>query len=377
MTIRMVDTLTQYEHIREEVDAAIADVLKTGAYINGPWVNNFRQHLAEYLGAKHVIACANGTDALQIALMALELQPGDEVITAPFTFFATAEVVALLGLKPVFVDVDPFTFNIDVAKIEAAITPRTKVIMPVHLFGLPAEMGPIMEIAEKHGIFVVEDNAQALGSTYTFSSGLTQKAGTIGHIGCTSFYPSKNLGAYGDGGAIFTNDDVLGERLNTICNHGSKVRYYHERIGVNSRLDSMQAAVLDIKLRHLDKYNASRSIAADLYDEHFSGIEGLQIPARSAHAKHVFHQYTLRILAGREKRDAMQKMLNERGVPSMIYYPVSLHQQEAYAEFGYKDGDFPISEGLTAEVLSLPMHSELTPDQVEYIAKAVVDSFHS
>lgn len=377
MTIRMVDTLTQYEHIREEVDAAIADVLRSGAYINGPWVNNFRQHLGDYLGVKHVIACANGTDALQIALMALELEPGDEVITAPFTFFATAEVVALLKLKPVFVDVDPNTFNLDVSQLEAAITPRTKVILPVHLFGLPADMAPIMDIAEKHGVFVVEDNAQALGSTYTFPSGLTKKAGAIGHIGCTSFYPSKNLGAYGDAGAIFTNDDELANRLQTICNHGSNVRYYHERIGVNSRLDSMQAAVLDIKLRHLDKYNASRSIAADLYDEFFSGTEGIATPARTANGKHVFHQYTLRILPGREKRDAMQKMLQERGVPSMIYYPVSLHQQEAYAEFGYKDGDFPVSEQLTAEVLSLPMHSELTPDQVEYIAKAVIDCFNA
>lgn len=377
MTIRMVDTLTQYEHIREEVDAAIADVLKTGAYINGPWVNSFRKNLAEYLGVKHVIACANGTDALQIALMALELKPGDEVITAPFTFFATAEVVALLQLKPVFVDVDPDTFNLDVNKLEAAITPRTKAIVPVHLFGLPADMAPIMEIAEKHGIFVVEDNAQALGSTYTFPDGLTKRAGAIGHIGCTSFYPSKNLGAYGDAGAIFTNDDVLGERLQTICNHGSNVRYYHERIGVNSRLDSIQAAVLDIKLRHLDKYNASRSIAADLYDEFFAGTEGIATPVRTPNSKHVFHQYTLRILPGRAKRDAMQKMLQERGVPSMIYYPVSLHQQEAYAEFGYKDGDFPVSEQLTAEVLSLPMHSELTPDQVEYIAKAVVECFNA
>lgn len=377
MTIRMVDTLTQYEHIREDVDAAIADVLKSGAYINGPWVNQFRQHLAEYLGVKHVIACANGTDALQIALMALELQPGDEVITAPFTFFATAEVVALLGLKPVFVDVDPDTFNIDVSKIEAAITPRTRVIMPVHLFGLPAEMDSIMEIAEKHGIYVVEDNAQALGSTYTHSDGKAVKAGGIGHIGCTSFYPSKNLGAYGDGGAIFTNDDELGNKLQTICNHGSNVRYYHERIGVNSRLDSIQAAVLDIKLRHLDTFNAARSSAADLYDAHFANIEGIQTPVRMPNAQHVFHQYTLRIIAGREKRDAMQKMLNERGVPSMIYYPVSLHEQEAYAEFGYSHGDFPVSEGLTAEVLSLPMHSELTPEQVEYIANAVIDCFNA
>lgn len=377
MTIRMVDTLTQYEHIKNEVDQAVQEVIVSGQYINGPWVQDFRKNLAEYLGAKHVIACANGTDALQIALMALGVQPGDEVITAPFTFFATAEVVALLGLKPVFVDIDPDTFNIDVSQIEAAITDRTKVIMPVHLFGLPADMEPIMEIAKRHNLRVVEDAAQSIGANYTFSNGETVKSGVIGDIGCTSFYPSKNLGAYGDGGAIFTNDDELGATLQCICNHGSRERYYHERIGVNSRLDSIQAAVLDIKLRHLDDYNAARISAADLYDSFFKGVDGLQTPNRLSNAKHVFHQYTLRILEGREKRDRIQKMMGEKNIPAMIYYPVSLHEQEAYQEFGYSHGDFPVSEKMTEEVISLPMHSELTPEQVEYISKSFLDCYHN
>lgn len=376
MDIKMVDTTTQYAHIRAEVDAAIREVLETGIYIGGPWVNRFREDLGEYLGAKHVIACANGTDALQVALMALELQPGDEVLTSPFTFFATAEVIALLGLRPVFVDIDPHTFNIDPAKIEAAITPRTKCIIPVHLFGQSSDMEPIMEIAEKHKLWVIEDNAQAIGAEYTMRDGSKVKAGLVGHIGCTSFYPSKNLGAYGDAGAIFTNDSVLGDRLQVICNHGSHKKYYHERIGVNSRLDAIQAAVLDIKLRHLDTYNATRQAAASYYDELLGNVEGISIPGREPNSTHVFHQYTLRIQAGRAKRDQLQQALAERKIPSMVYYPVPLHIQEAYASYGFKNGDFPISEQCSEEVISLPMHSELDRAQVEYIVKNFLECYH-
>ncbi|MEM7038222.1 MAG: DegT/DnrJ/EryC1/StrS family aminotransferase, partial [Bacteroidota bacterium] len=276
----MVDTITQYGKIREEVDAAIREVVESGMYINGPAVHRFRENLASYLGAERVVACANGTDALQVALMALELQPGDEVITVPFTFFATAEVIALLGLRPVFVDIDPDTFNIDPAKIEAAITEKTKCIIPVHLFGQPCDMEAIMKIARKHNLYVIEDAAQSIGADNTFSDGKTYKSGLIGDIGCTSFYPSKNLGAYGDAGAIFTNNAELGERCQVICNHGSHKRYYHERIGVNSRLDSIQAAILDIKLKHLDTYNNARRAAADVYDQHFAGVEGIITPVR-------------------------------------------------------------------------------------------------
>lgn len=376
MEIRMVDTITQYNLIKEEVDAAVAEVISTGAYINGPAVKRFTANFKDYLGAKSVIPCANGTDALQIALMALDLQPGDEVITSPFTFFATAEVIALLGLIPVFVDVDPGTFNIDPAKLEAAITPKTKCIIPVHLFGQPSEMESIMEIATRHQLWVVEDNAQAIGSDYTFKDGRTQKAGMIGHIGCTSFYPSKNLGAYGDGGAIFTNDEELGEKLLMICNHGSKERYYHERIGVNSRLDSIQGAILDVKLGHLDRYNASRAAAAAKYDELLAGVEGIEIPKRAPNTTHVFHQYTLQITEGRERRDRLQAQLAELKIPAMVYYPVPLHEQEAYAPYGFKKGDFPISEALSEKVISLPMHSELDNAQIEYIVQHLLACYH-
>jgi UDP-2-acetamido-2-deoxy-ribo-hexuluronate aminotransferase len=376
MHIKMVDTIGQYRHIQAEVDAAIHEVLETGAYINGPSVKRFTENFAAYLGAKSVIPCANGTDALQIALMALDLQPGDEVITSPFTFFATAEVIALLGLVPVFVDIDAATFNLDASKLEAAITPKTRCIIPVHLFGLCSDMAPIMEIATRRGVWVVEDNAQAIGSDYTFADGSTVKAGLIGHIGCTSFYPSKNLGAYGDAGAIFTNDVALGEKLLMICNHGSRKKYYHERIGVNSRLDSIQAAVLDVKLKHLNAYNAARQAAAGWYDELLGGVAGLALPGRSTYSTHVFHQYTLRIAAGREKRDRMQALLAERGVPSMVYYPVPLHVQEAYAPYGFKKGDFPISERCSEEVISLPMHSELDRTQVAYIVEQFLACYH-
>jgi UDP-2-acetamido-2-deoxy-ribo-hexuluronate aminotransferase len=369
--VRMVDTITQYEHIRGEVDSVIREVLETGMYIGGPIVNRFRENLAKYLGIPHVIPCANGTDALQIALMALDLKPGDEVITSPFTFFATAEVIALLGLRPVFADIDPLTFNIDPSKIETAITPQTKCIIPVHLFGQCADMEPIMKIAEKHGIYVIEDNAQAIGSEYLFSDGRKVKGGTIGHIGCTSFYPSKNLGAYGDAGAIFTPDPIWADRLQVICNHGSHKKYYHERIGVNSRLDAIQAGILDAKLKHLDAYNQSRQQAAAWYDELLRGVQGIQIPGRASYSTHVFHQYTLRIEAGRAERDRIQQELAARKIPSMVYYPVPLHIQEAYQPYGFVAGDFPVSEKAAEEVLSLPMHSELTKEQVEY----VVDNF--
>lgn len=375
MEIRMVDTVSQYARIRKEVDAAIQEVLETGIYIGGPWVNRFREDLAAYLGAKHVIACANGTDALQVALMALDLQPGDEVITSPFTFIATVEVIALLGLVPVFADIDPDTFNIDPTKIEARITPRTKCIIPVHLFGQNSDMEAIMAIADRHKLWVVEDNAQAIGADYTFSDGRSLKGGVIGHIGCTSFYPSKNLGAYGDAGAIFTNDSALGDRLQVICNHGSHKKYYHERIGVNSRLDAIQAAVLDIKLRHLNEYTAARQAAAAWYDELLSGVDGIVLPGRSSFSTHVFHQYTLRITAGRAKRDQLQARLAERKIPSMVYYPVPLHIQDACAPYGFKNGDFPVSELCSEQVISLPMHSELDRAQVEYVVKNLLECY--
>jgi UDP-2-acetamido-2-deoxy-ribo-hexuluronate aminotransferase len=367
--IKMVDTIGQYRHIQAEVDAAIHEVLETGAYINGPAVKRFAENFGKYLGAKVVIPNGNCTDGLQIALMALGLQPGDEVITSPFTFFATAEVIALLGLIPVFVDIDHATFNIDPSKIEAAITSKTRCIIPVHLFGLCSDMEPILEIAKRHGVYVVEDNAQAIGGEYTFADGRKCTTGLMGDIGCTSFYPSKNLGAYGDAGCNYTNDADLGEKMRMICNHGSRKKYYHERIGVNSRMDSFQAAVLDVKLKHLDTYNATRQAAAGWYDALLEGIPGIVLPGRTANSTHVFHQYTLRIQAGREKRDRMQALLAERGIPTMVYYPVPLHVQEAAAPYGYQKGDFPVSELSSEQVISLPMHSELDRDQVTYIVE--------
>ncbi len=370
----MVDTITQYEHIKDEVDAAVAEVVASGAYINGPAVKQFTANLATYLGAERVIPCANGTDALQVALMALDLQPGDEVITTPFTFAATCEVVALLGLKPVFVDVTDDSFNIATAQIEAAITEKTKAIIPVHLFGQPADMQPIMDIAKKHNLYVIEDAAQSIGATYTMADGTTHQSGLIGHIGTTSFYPSKNLGAFGDGGALWTNNIELADKILQVCNHGSNRRYYYDMVGVNSRLDSIQAAILDTKLKQLDTYNANRIAAADLYDQAFAGVEGIVTPWRSANCKHVFHQYTLRIESGREKRDFVQTGLGERGIPSGVYYPVSLHLQPAYA-YDNKEGDFPVSERLSEEVISLPMHSELDATQVAYIAENFLELY--
>ncbi len=375
MTIRMVDTITQYERIKHEMNAAIAEVVASGAYINGPAVKQFTANLANYLGAERVIPCANGTDALQVALMALELQPGDEVITTPFTFAATCEVVALLGLKPVFVDVTDDSFNINTSKIEAAITEKTKAIVPVHLFGQPADMQPIMDIANKYNLYVIEDAAQSIGATYTMASGMTYQSGLIGHVGTTSFYPSKNLGAYGDGGALWTNDTQLADKILQVCNHGSNRRYYYDMIGVNSRLDSIQAAILDTKLKYLDTYNTNRIAAADLYDRAFAGVDGLVTPWRSGNCRHVFHQYTLRVKSGRKKRDFIRKELGERGIPSGVYYPVSLHLQPAYT-YDNKVGDFPVSERLSEEVISLPMHSELDANQVAYIAGNFLELFN-
>ncbi len=368
MKIRMVDTITQYETIKEEVDSAVQSVIRSGAYINGPVVKQFIENLANYLGVSHVIPCGNGTDALQVALMALGLKAGDEVITSSFTFVATAEVIALLGLKPVFVDVDPTTFNIKPSLIEAAVTEKTKAIIPVHLFGHPADMIPIMEIAQKHKLFVIEDNAQAIGANYQMGNGKFVKAGTIGHVGTTSFYPSKNLGAYGDGGAIFTQDEKIAKQLLAICNHGSERRYYHDSIGVNSRLDAIQAAILDIKLRQLDNYNAARRKAAETYQALLNNVEEILLPIEATYAHHVYHQYTIRIKGGRVLRDAVKAYMDKQEIPAMIYYPVPLHLQKAYQGYGYKAGDLPVTEQLSEEVLSLPIHSELPGEQIIQVA---------
>lgn len=366
----MVDLVGQYHKIKSEVDQAIQNVLETAAFINGPEVKNFQASLEKYLGCTSVIPCANGTDALQVAMMALGLKPGDEVITANFTYVATAEVIALLGLKPVLVEVDPETFTIDPEAIEKAVTDKTKAIVPVHLFGQCADMEKIMKIADKHKLYVIEDVAQAIGSDYTYSDGSTKKAGTIGTVGCTSFFPSKNLGCYGDGGAIYTNDAELGKKIRMICNHGQSVQYYHDSIGVNSRLDSIQAAVLNIKLKHLDDYAAARNKAAAFYDKAFSNIKGITIPKRAKNSTHVFHQYTL-LLDGID-RNGLREFLASRDIPSMIYYPVPLHMQKAYLDPRYKEGDFPITERLCRSVISLPMHTELDEQTLEFITSSVI-----
>ena len=367
----MVDLRSQYAHIKAEIDAGIQEVIDSAAFIKGPKVKAFQEHLEAYTGAKHVIPVGNGTDALQIALMGLGLKPGDEVITPTFTFIATAEVVALLGLTPVVVDVNWETMNMDVEAVRRAITPRTKAIVPVHLFGQCADMEALMALAEEHQLYVVEDACQAIGARYTFSNGETKQAGTIGHIGCTSFFPSKNLGCYGDGGAIFTNDDTLADRMQAIANHGCHVRYHHDEVGVNSRLDSIQAAILDAKLPHLDAYTAARQRAAAYYDKAFANNEKLLIPGRDPHSTHVFHQYTLRVVG--VDRDQVREGLAERGIPAMIYYPVPLHQQKAYLDPRYKDGDFPVAERLAACVLSLPMHTELDEEQLAFITSSVLE----
>ena len=369
--LQMVDLQTQYARIKQDIDAGIQEVIESAAFIKGPKVAAFQEHLEQYTGAKHVIPVGNGTDALQIALMGLGLKPGDEVITPTFTFIATAEVVALLGLTPVVVDVDWQTMNMDMETVRRAITPRTKAIVPVHLFGQCADMEALMALAKEHHLYVVEDACQAIGAKYTFANGETHQAGTIGHIGCTSFFPSKNLGCYGDGGAIFTNDDALADRMRAIANHGCRVRYHHDEVGVNSRLDSIQAAILDAKLPHLDEYIAARQNAAAYYDQAFAGNDKLLIPGRQANSTPVFHQYTLRVVG--TDRDRLREQLAERGIPSMIYYPVPLHQQVAYRDPRYKDGDFPVAERLAACVLSLPMHTELDNEQLEYITTNVLE----
>ncbi len=371
--IQMVDLKTQYLRFQKEIDAAVLEVLGSTAYINGPAVKAFQASMESYLDAKHVIPCANGTDALQIALMALGLQPGDEVIVPAFTYVATAEVIALLQLKPVMVDVDPKSFNVTSELIEPAITSKTKAIVPVHLFGQSCDMEPIMSLARKHNLFVVEDNAQAIGADYKTSEGTNQKTGTIGHIGCTSFYPSKNLGAYGDAGAISTNDDELANMIRMVANHGQNKRYYHKYVGVNSRLDSIQAAILNIKLKHLDEFAAARRKAADFYDQAFAETPQLQTPLRSGFSSHVFHQYTLVVKEG--DRDALQAYLKENGIPSMIYYPVPLYEQEAYKESSKGIEKLPVTDYLCKTVISLPMHTELTDEMLNYITDTVKGFF--
>lgn len=368
--IQMVDLIGQYEKIQQEVDQAVLQVIRSSAYINGPEVKAFQADLESYLGAKHVINCANGTDALQIAMMALDLQPGDEVITADFTYVATAEVIALLKLKPVLVDVNPDTFTLDPAAVERAITPKTRAIVPVHLFGQCAPMEAIMEIAHKHKLYVIEDTAQAIGSNYTFRDGSVKKAGTIGTIGCTSFFPSKNLGCYGDGGALFTQDDELAKKIRMIANHGQSVLYYHDVVGVNSRLDSIQAAILRIKLRHLDAYAAARRTVADRYDRAFANNPKLKTPVRASWSDHVFHQYTL-VLQGVD-RTKMREYLASKEIPAMIYYPVPLHLQKAYKDPRYAEGAFPVTEHLCEHVISLPIHTEMDPETQDYIIREVL-----
>jgi dTDP-4-amino-4,6-dideoxygalactose transaminase len=373
-TIQMVDLKTQYSRIQKEIDHAVLETIRSTAYINGPKVQSFQRNLEKYLGVKHVIPCANGTDALQIALMALDLQPGDEVIVPAFTYVATAEVIGLLRLTPVMVDVDPDTFNLTAEIAEAAVTPRTRAIVPVNLFGQSCDLAPIMDLAARYNLYVVEDNAQAIGADYTMPDGVRQKTGTIGHIGCTSFYPSKNLGAYGDGGAISTNDDALAEKMRMIANHGQTKRYYHGLIGVNSRLDAVQAAILDIKLRYLDDYAAARQRAAAYYDRAFAGLPQVQIPKRQHNSTHVFHQYTLVVREG--DRDALQQYLGDQGIPSMIYYPVPLYEQEAYKHIiGTPIDRLPVTDELCRRVISLPMHTELTEAQLAVVVEGVKNFF--
>ena len=369
--IPMVDLVGQYNKIKPEVDSAIQEILSKASFINGPHVKSFQENLQKYLDVKHVIPCANGTDALQVAMMALNLQPGDEVITTTFTFIATAEVIALLRLTPVLVDIEKDSYNIDPQAIERAITPKTKAIVPVHIFGQCANMEAIMDIARRHNLYVVEDNAQAIGADYTFSDGTVKKAGTIGTIGCTSFFPSKNLGCYGDGGALFTNDDDLAEQIRVVVNHGMKVRYYHDYVGVNSRLDTIQAAVLDIKLKHLDEYIKARQEAAAYYDKAFSVTDKIITPKKSYFTTHVYHQYVM-VLNGVDRAKLMEH-LQSKGISCAIYYPVPLHEQKAYQDPRYKKGDFPISEYLCENVIALPMHTEFTEEQLEYVTSTILD----
>ena len=373
--IQMVDLKGQYNRIKKEIDEAVIGCIESAEFINGKQVGEFAEQLAKYVGVKHVIPCANGTDALQIALMALGLQTGDEVIVPAFTYVATAEVIALLKLKPVMVDVNPEDFSINLDQVKKAITPKTKAIVPVHLFGQCAGMEELLSIAKENKLFVVEDTAQAIGSSYTFKNGEVHQAGTMGNIGTTSFFPSKNLGCYGDGGAMFTNDDALAARLKMIANHGQSKKYYHDEIGVNSRLDTIQAAILKIKLRYLTEYFNARNKAANYYDQHLGEISQIEMPTRVANSTHAFHQYTLKIKNG--KRDELKQFLQEKGIPSMIYYPLPLHFQQAFKSDQYPAGSLPVSETLANQVLSLPIHTELSESTQDYIVKAVQQFFNS
>ena len=374
--IQMVDTKTQYQQIKDEVDNAVLEVMESSAFINGKPVQDFSANLSAYVGIKHTIPCANGTDALQIAMMALDLKPGDEVITPSFTYIATTEVIALLKLTPVFVEVDSKTFCMDPAALEKVITSKTKAIVPVHLYGQAAPMEAIMAIAKKHNLHVIEDNAQAIGCDYTFSDGSKKKTGTIGHIGATSFYPSKNLGAFGDGGSIFTNDDLLADKMKMIANHGQSRRYYHDMVGCNSRLDTVQAAILDIKLRHLDEYNTARRTAADFYDNAFSGHPKIKTPFRAAWSKHVFHQYTLLLEDGNNSsvlRTGLNEFLAGHKIPSMIYYPVPGHRQKMFEQFNVASKTMPVTDWLTERVISLPIHTELDEEHLQFITTKVLE----
>jgi UDP-2-acetamido-2-deoxy-ribo-hexuluronate aminotransferase len=371
--IQMVDLKGQYEKIKNEVDAGIQDVINTTAFINGPQIEKFQKNFESYLDIKHVITCANGTDSLQIAMMALELQPGDEVIVPAFTYVATAEVIALLKLKPVMIDVDADDFNLAIEQIEAAINSKTKAIVPVHLFGQAAYMESIMKIAAQYNLFVIEDNAQAIGADYIFADGTKKKLGCIGHIGSTSFFPSKNLGCYGDGGALMTNDDELAKKMKMIANHGQSIKYVHDVIGCNSRLDTLQAVILDVKLKYLDKYRDARNAVADSYDAAFNNISELTIPKRVSYSNHVFHQYTVKVKDGR--RDELKKYLEGKGIPSMIYYPMPLYKQRAFSNFTPLGFTLPNTERHCNEVLSLPIHTEMTEDTTAYIIENIIKYF--
>jgi UDP-2-acetamido-2-deoxy-ribo-hexuluronate aminotransferase len=374
MKVQMVDLKGQYEKIKEEVNAGIQDCLDNTAFINGPAVKEFQQDFEKYLSIKHVIPCANGTDALQIAMMALDLKPGDEVICPAFTYVATAEVIGLLGLKPIMVDVEENTFDIELEGLEKYLTSKTKAIVPVHLYGQSANMEKILEFAEKHNLFVIEDNAQAIGSDYTFSDGTVKKTGTIGHIGCTSFFPSKNLGCYGDGGALMTNDDDLAMKIRMIANHGQQKKYHHKVLGCNSRLDTIQAAVLKVKLKNLDDYSAARNRMASYYDENLTGIAEIQIPERAKNSTHVFHQYTLKVKNG--KRDELQKYLAEKNIPSMVYYPLPLYKQEAFQQYVEENFSLPVTEKLCSEVISLPIHTEFDKAVSDFIISEIKNFFN-
>ncbi len=371
----MVDLRAQYEKLRPEIDEAVSTVINSASFIRGPQVRQFEDELKAYLGAQHVISCANGTDALQIAMMALDFKPGDEVITTNFTFISTVEVVAFMGLKLVLVDPYDGTYNISVEAIRNCITPKTKAIVPVHLFGQCANMEEIINIANEYDLYVIEDAAQASGAEYKFSNGSISKAGTIGHIGTTSFFPSKNLGCYGDGGAIITNDHYLANKMRSIANHGMKVKYYHDDIGINSRLDTIQAAILSVKLRYLDRFNSARNKVASSYDEALHSCPFIEIPVRSPFSSHIFHQYTIRVKNG--KRDELKEYLATNKIPSMIYYPVPMHLQKAYSYLGFKEGDFPVTESLAKEVLSLPVCPELDDQQLKFITSCILNFFNS